>query len=208
MAIPLQLITAKRKSGGKGLVVTSIDLAITGAALCHRLAVSSWSSCLTFLCPISLSVLDNNCCFTSRGFCEAPFVNACDVLFIVKDINNRILKMLSTSPAFWFLPKPLFHLGQTLSFSFTSVTVFYSMMIKFNKPRCMFGAMKSAPNYRLSVTGDTQGKAWICDAVVAKSFASFEDSLQDTCNWWSCQHLQQGVTHVWRTAFRVRICPA
>lgn len=189
-------------------MVTSIDLGITRAALCHRFAVSSWSSCLTFLCPTSLSVLDNNCWFTSQGFCEAPFVNACDVLFIVKDINNHILKMLSTLPVFWFLPKPLFHLGQTLSLYFTSVIVFYSMMIKFNKPICMFGAMKSAPSYRLSVTGGSRESHRICDAVVAKSIASFEDSLQDACNWWSCQHLQQGVTHVWRTVFRVRTCPA
>lgn len=141
-------------------MVTSIDLDITGAALYHRLAVCSWSSCLTFLCPISPSNLDNNCWFTSQGFCEAPFVNACDVLFIVKDINNHILKMLSTSPAFWFLPKPLFHLGQTLSFSFTSMKLFYSI-IKFNKPICMFGATKSAPSYWLSVTGEAQGKATV-----------------------------------------------
>lgn len=55
--------------------------------------------------------------------------------------------------------KPLFHLEQTLSFSFTSIIVFYSVIITFNKPICMFGAMKSAPNYQLSVTGEAQGKA-------------------------------------------------
>lgn len=36
----------------------------------------------------------------------------------------------------------------------------------------------------------------ICDAVVAKSFACFEDSLQDASSCWSCQNLQQIVTFV------------
>jgi len=33
------------------------------------------------------------------------------------------------------------------------------MMIKFNMTICMFGAMKSAPSYWLSVTREAQGKA-------------------------------------------------
>lgn len=33
------------------------------------------------------------------------------------------------------------------------------MMIKFNKPICVFGALKSDPSYRLAVTGEAEGKA-------------------------------------------------
>jgi len=44
--------------------------------------------------------------------------------------------------------------------------------------------------------GGSRESHWICDAVVAKSVSSFEDSLQDACNWWSCQLFQEGVTHV------------
>lgn len=73
----------------------------------------------------------------------------------------------------------------------------------------VWGHEASSQLLTLWIRGGSRESHWICDCSGnKKNAASFEDSLQDAYNWWSCQYLQQGVTHVWRTDFRVRECPA